>query len=425
MPTFFRHTFVVLVALVAPLAPARALVGANPDGRFADRVAMVLFRGGDSAGFCSALVLSPRILLTAAQCLRPLRDMAVHYRDTSGASVLIPVDAAIAHPRYRADAIRARVELIDLALIRAARPLDLHFVGASLASGEPPAVGTAAIVSGYGSAREGDWSSGGTLRSVTLAVREPASKVLIWAYPIGEAGAGACSGDAGAPIWSADGSTAIAIVAWAQARNGKGCGGLTQGPWLGPLRGWIEETARSLGGPAPAPAASVVASAPAPPPAPALAPAPATGNNIPLVQPREAPVGQAVRGSGTTVVAMVPDGGTFAVPVTINDQLTLKFIVDSGAADVSIPADVVLTLLRTDTITDADFLDKQTYQLADGSTVPSQRFRIRTLKIGDKTMENVVGSIAPVASSLLLGQSFLSRFKSWSIDNQAGALILN
>jgi predicted aspartyl protease len=123
-------------------------------------------------------------------------------------------------------------------------------------------------------------------------------------------------------------------------------------------------------------------------------------------------------------VPMVRDGGTFTVPVTINGQLTLKFVVDSGAVDVSIPADVVMTLLRTETITDADFLDKQTYQLADGSTVPSQRFMIRTLRIGDTTLENVVGSISPVAGSLLLGQSFLSRFKSWSIDNQRRVLIL-
>src|ERR1700727_3434993 len=93
-----------------PLAPARALVGAEPDGRFADRVAMVLIRGGDKAGFCSALVLSPRVLLTAAHCLRPLRDMAVHYRDAAGAPVVIPVDAAVAHPLYRADAIKPRGE---------------------------------------------------------------------------------------------------------------------------------------------------------------------------------------------------------------------------------------------------------------------------------------------------------------------------
>jgi hypothetical protein len=127
---------------------------------------------------------------------------------------------------------------------------------------------------------------------------------------------------------------------------------------------------------------------------------------------------------GETIVPMVGDGGTFGVPVTINGQLTLKFVIDSGAADVSVPADVVMTLLRTGTITNADFLGKQTYQLADGSSIPSQRFTIRTLKVGDETLENVVGSIAPVAGSLLLGQSFLSRFNTWSIDNQRQALIL-
>ena len=78
----------LLVSLAAPLASARALVGGEPDGRFADRVAMVLIRGGDKAGFCTGLVLSPRIVLTAAHCLRPLRDMAVHYRDGKGAAVI-------------------------------------------------------------------------------------------------------------------------------------------------------------------------------------------------------------------------------------------------------------------------------------------------------------------------------------------------
>jgi len=240
------HWLTLAAALAAPLPPARALVGAEPDGRFADRVAMVLIRGGDKAGFCSALVLSPRVLLTAAHCLRPLRDMAVHYRDAEGAAVIIPVDAAIAHPLYRADAITARVESIDLALIRTARPLSSRFAGAAIADGGPPAIGAPAIVSGYGAAREGDWSSGGELRSVTLAVREPASNVLIWAADPSGRTAGACSGDSGAPVWSADGSAAIAIVAWAQAAHGRGCGGLTQGPLLAPLKGWIEETERRL-----------------------------------------------------------------------------------------------------------------------------------------------------------------------------------
>ena len=155
---------------------------------------------------------------------------------------------------------------------------------------------------------------------------------------------------------------------------------------------------------------------------------PVAGWNGPVLgaRPPEAPI--TARGQqppGLSAVPMIGDGGTFAVPVTINNQLTLQFVVDSGASDVSIPADVVMTLIRTGTITDGDFLGKQTYRLADGSTLPSQQFTIRSLKVGDRILENVIGSIAPVTGSPLLGQSFLSRFKSWSIDNERHALVLN
>src|SRR5262245_59313815 len=73
-------------------------------------------------------------------------------------------------------------------------------------------------------------------------------------------------------------------------------------------------------------------------------------------------------------IPLQTQSGVFVVPVMINGALTLNFMVDSGAADVSIPADVVLTLIRTGTIQKEDFLGQKTYQLADGSTVPSQTF---------------------------------------------------
>jgi predicted aspartyl protease len=125
-----------------------------------------------------------------------------------------------------------------------------------------------------------------------------------------------------------------------------------------------------------------------------------------------------------TSIAMENEGGVYVVPVRFNDMITLSAIVDSGASHVSVPADVVSTLIRTKTITDQDFLGRQTYVLADGSKVPSQQFRIRSLKVGDKTVENVVASIASVNGEILLGQSFLNRFKSWSVDNEQHTLVL-
>ena len=62
--------------------------------------------------------------------------------------------------------------------------------------------------------------------------------------------------------------------------------------------------------------------------------------------------------SGTRV-KMVEGGGVYYVPVVINDALKLDFLVDSGASVVMIPADVVLTLIRTGTIKESDFVGTQ------------------------------------------------------------------
>lgn len=119
-------------------------------------------------------------------------------------------------------------------------------------------------------------------------------------------------------------------------------------------------------------------------------------------------------------------GGTYTVPVTINDKIELDFIVDSGAADVSIPADVFMTLIRTGTIEPGDMLRSKTYELADGTTRTERRFRIRSLRVGNLVLKDVAGSVAPEAApALLLGQSFLSQLQTWSFDNARHELVLN
>jgi clan AA aspartic protease (TIGR02281 family) len=123
-------------------------------------------------------------------------------------------------------------------------------------------------------------------------------------------------------------------------------------------------------------------------------------------------------------VPLKQDGGIFVVPVEINGAITLEFAVDSGATDVSVPLDVFSTLRRTRTIKASDIIGEQTYVLADGSRSRSIMFTIRSLKVGDKVVENVKGSVAPSQGTLLLGQSFLERFKSWSINNTNHELLL-
>ena len=118
-------------------------------------------------------------------------------------------------------------------------------------------------------------------------------------------------------------------------------------------------------------------------------------------------------------------GGVYRLPVRINDTITLDFTLDSGAADVQIPADVVSTLIRSETLMARDFQGEQIYVQADGSEIPSRRFTLRELRVGNHRLTNVDASVGGAKSGLLLGQSFLSRFKSWTLDNRQHVITLN
>ena len=83
-----------------------------------------------------------------------------------------------------------------------------------------------------------------------------------------------------------------------------------------------------------------------------------------------------------------------------------------------------MSLLRAGTIDESDIGSEGTCVLADGSEARCDEIRIRKLKIGNHVVQNVDGRIVGVQGDLLLGQSFLRRFKSWSIDNNRQVLIL-
>ena len=146
--------------------------------------------------------------------------------------------------------------------------------------------------------------------------------------------------------------------------------------------------------------------------------APALG--APSIDAQIAEIGHAAQ-----IVPVEPANGAFVVPAVINGVLTEKFIIDSGAADVSIPANIAAQLKQSGTMTVTDLLGSKTYMMADGTKVPSEIYRLASLRIGGMVMENVTVRISAENSHLLLGQSFLSRLKSWSMDNARQVMIFN
>ncbi len=233
----------VILFFLALMVPAVAMVKGEPAPLLAPYAVMVL---GSKGSFCSAIVLNPQVLLTAAHCVSGSPDYRVHWRDKDGQPVLREPATIILHPGYAKNAARDRKRSIDLAMIRLAEPLPSQFKSVAL-SDLVPRTGDRLIVAGYGLTVENDPVTGGTLRASTLATIEPygPSRILVWlsdpvSGPKGN-GAGACTGDSGGPIFDNNGAL-VAITVYAEGHGQARCGALTQGLLVEPQRNFIETT---------------------------------------------------------------------------------------------------------------------------------------------------------------------------------------
>jgi len=138
-------------------------------------------------------------------------------------------------------------------------------------------------------------------------------------------------------------------------------------------------------------------------------------NNTRDLQPRHTPVYGSSR-HDKTMVKMLKENGVYKIPVEINGS-NMKFIFDTGASDITISSTEAMFLYKQGTLQEADILGTQQYQIADGSISEGTIINLRTVKIGNKTLENVRASIVHNNKApLLFGQSALAKFGKISID---------
>ena len=116
-------------------------------------------------------------------------------------------------------------------------------------------------------------------------------------------------------------------------------------------------------------------------------------------------------------------GGTPVVQVEIAGVCCIGFTVDSGASDVSVSPALWYAMVKGGHITKEDHIDVVKYQTANGVT-EGLRFRMPAMAVGGRTVHGVIGSVSKNSNAMLLGQSFLRKFRFWAIDNASGDLVL-
>jgi aspartyl protease family protein len=127
---------------------------------------------------------------------------------------------------------------------------------------------------------------------------------------------------------------------------------------------------------------------------------------------------------GRTIVKMEKKNGVYQVPVEINGA-KMFFIFDTGAGMVSISATEVIFLYKQGTLSDEDVLGTANFSDANGDISEGTVINLKTVKIGNRTLENVQASVVHnMEAPLLLGQTVLERFGRISIDNKRGVITL-
>ena len=128
--------------------------------------------------------------------------------------------------------------------------------------------------------------------------------------------------------------------------------------------------------------------------------------------------------SGINAIRLKKVSGVYKVPVQLNDAVIATLIIDSGAADMMLSPQVAKILQRSGTLTKDDFLPGQVYRLADGSRKKHMRARLRSVKLGNRTFNDVTFSISESDNSpMLLGQSLLEKLGKYTIDYHNGLLL--
>ena len=224
---------VAVVSLILPHG-AGAIVGESADGaKWQNHVVMVLWRSGSRAGFCSGVVLTRHIILTAAHCVARASDTRVYLPGQP----LLPLKRIAKHPDFHADAPRTRSRSIDLALVEITESLPAEFAAPPFAGAQRYEAGATFEIAGFGVSREDDAKTSGTLRVGHVTLRAPLSSVLLWLEDA-QHETGACTGDSGGPVFTEGGKLA-AIIAFAEGAGSRQCGKLTQAVLIAPHLEWI------------------------------------------------------------------------------------------------------------------------------------------------------------------------------------------
>ena len=118
------------------------------------------------------------------------------------------------------------------------------------------------------------------------------------------------------------------------------------------------------------------------------------------------------------------EGGNCYVKCQIN-ELPMRFVFDTGAADVSISMVEASFMMKNGYLTEKDVIGSGRFSDAIGNVSEGTVINLKKVKFGDLELDNVRASVVRNQKApLLLGQTVLSRIGKIEIDNQKKVIVV-
>jgi len=123
------------------------------------------------------------------------------------------------------------------------------------------------------------------------------------------------------------------------------------------------------------------------------------------------------------IIKMHEKNGVRYIPMKINGQ-ELDFVFDTGASSICISSLEASVLVKNGTLSRSDIIGEDLFMDATGRISVGAKINLKTVQIGNKELKNVEATVVENPNAAcLLGQTVLSRFGKYTIDNQNNEII--